>query len=70
MDMVGAGGLEPPIPKEADFKSAAYANFATPPLLIRRRSSYQNAPQLAWARDQKIDLTRRWKRRNTNGKKG
>ncbi len=31
MKVVGAKGLEPLIPKEADFKSAAYANSATPP---------------------------------------
>ena len=39
--VVGAEGLEPSFPKEADFKSAAYANFATPPYVraaLRRHS--------------------------------
>lgn len=29
--LVGAAGLEPAITEEADFESAAYASFATPP---------------------------------------
>ena len=33
--MVGAVGFEPTILSEADFKSAASANFATPPVRVQ-----------------------------------
>ena len=35
-ELVGAEGLEPSSPKAADFKSAAYANSATPPRIVCR----------------------------------
>lgn len=35
-ELVGAVGLEPTSPKAADFKSAAYANSATPPRIVCR----------------------------------